>query len=246
MEKKQRNKILKYGALALLLLLVAGLSVTVFNLREALTGSQTINTSLSSDLVKYRNKAGAETTEKALILSNYKALQAVHASDSSEIGRLQKLVKKGTISATIIKNQTSGTAAGTTTVTFTSNPVTFVNTGDSVPNVTTNPCDTVYPEYSYSDSTKWADISVKATKDSTNVKYKFRNHYEITQENKKTGVWPFRKTSPIVMVKNLNPHTETTQIASYAVQPPKTGRKTAVISGAALFIGILAGIFIAK
>lgn len=238
MEKKQRNKILKYGPIALLLLLVAGLSVTVFNLRQALTGSKTINEALSSDLVKYRDKSGAETTEKALILSNYRALQAVHASDSSEIGRLQKLVKKGTISATIIKNQTSGTAAGTT-------HVTFVNTGDSLPNVT-NPCDTVYPEYSYSDSTKWADISVKATKDSTQVKYKFRNEYEITQENKKTGVWPFRKTSPIVMVKNLNPHTETTQIASYAVQPPKTGGKTAVISGAALFIGILAGIFIAK
>lgn len=236
--KLKKKKIFRAGILALLLLLVAGLMLHIIDIKGQLAASLSTNTALSTDMVKYRDKSGAEITEKALILSNYKALKAIHASDSSEIGRLQKLVKKSTISATIIRNQTTGTAAGTTSVTF-------VNNTDSLRNVT-GPCDTIYPIYNYADSTKWADISVRATKDSTQVKYRFRNEYEITQENKKEGIWPFRRKTPVVMVRNLNPYTETTQISSYAVATPKNGAKTATLTGVAALIGIIAGIFIAK
>lgn len=238
----KQKKIIKTAVIAVLLLIMLGEYFALFNLNRQLQSAQSVNDALSGDVKKYRDKSGAEVTEKNLILGNYKQLQKIRASDSSEIGRLQKLVTKLTISVNILKSRTGGVSSGTTEVVFV--PVTNGNDDDSLMNVT--PCDTVYPIYKYQDSTKWVNLKVKASKDSTHVEYKVFNEYEISQEFKKTGIWPFRKQQPIVKVRNLNPNTETIGISSYAVQQPKNGGKIAVITGVTAFIAFVAGILIAK
>lgn len=239
MEISNQNKNKVIGILAILFLLLAiFFGLWADRLQGKLAGAQSINNALEADVVKYRDKSGAEITEKNLILSDYKTLKAIHARDSSEISRLQQIVNKRTISATILRTSTTGTSVGTTSVTF-------VTKEDSLPKLTL-PCDTVYPEYSYSDSTKWAKIKVKSTKDSTKVSYKFFNEYDITQEMKKSGIWPFRKFTPIVKVRNLNPNTETIGISSYAVKPKNHAGRTATIAGISAVFAFVAGVFLAK
>lgn len=236
METSNRNKAIKYGALALLLLLLGGCFIIINNLKQELAGSKSTVEALSNDIVKHIDKTGAEVSEKKMILSSYKALKSIHASDSSEIGRLKKLVNKNTISGTIISNNTSGHVTGHTEIVFLKD----TSARASIP------CDTVYPIYKDSVADKWAIVKTIATKDSIRTDYKIFNEYEITQELKKEGNWPFRRKVPTVKVRNLNPHTETTAIASYAVQVPKTGKKTATIAGVAAALAFIAGFLIAK
>jgi hypothetical protein len=249
MLNEKQKKYSKYALLALLLLLISGMALVINNLQGQLSLEKNNTDALSADMVKYRDKWGSEISEKQLILGTYKSLQAIHASDSSTIGQLQKLVNKTTLSATIIKNTTSGILTGTTNVTFGNKP-------DSLTKLT-DPCDGLFPTYqaeikdsSYVESKKrfivWSSFSILSNKDSTHIDYKINNELDITQEYKKEGAWPFRRKVPIVKIKNLNPHTQTNEIASYVTQVPKTGKKTAIIAGFSLALGIIAGIFIAK
>lgn len=245
---KQKKRI-KYGLLALLLLLMGGMAIIINKLQSQLSVEKNNIEALSTDMVKYRDKWGSEVSEKQLILGTYKSLQAIHAADSSTIGQLQKLVNKNTLSATIIKNTTSGVLTGSTNVTFGNKP-------DSLRKLT-NPCDTVFPTYnavikdsSYLESKKrfvvWSSFKIASNRDSTHIDYKINNEFDITQEYKKEGRWPFKRKVPIVKIKNLNPHTETNEIASYVTQVPKTGKKTAVIAGVSLVLGIIGGVLLAK
>lgn len=246
MEHKQK-KAVKYSIYAVLFLLIGGCFLYIGKLKQKITSGKITIEALSNTMVKYRDKNGAEVTEARLILSSYKDLKALHVSDSSTIGRLQNLVNKNTISATAIKNTTSGTITGKTKITFKN--VSLGNNRDTLPiltEVVTMPCDTVYPEYQDSITSKWANMNVLATKDSIKVDYTVFNEYEISQEYKKEGNWPFRKKVPIVKIKNLNPHTVTTEIASYAVQVPKTGKKITTIAAVAAGLGFLTALFIVK
>lgn len=239
------------GVIILLLILTIGLMLHLGNIKRNVTSLSSINTALSNGLVKFRDKTHSEIAQKSLILANYKTLQSIHASDSSEIGRLQQIVKKGTIAATILKNNTHGTLTGTTNVTF-------GNKHDSVPKIT-YPCDSIpMPQYqahledsTYNETTKkyvvWGKMDVIATNDSTHVNYTINNEFDITHEIKKEGFWPFRKRTPIVQVKSLNPHTETNQIMSYAVPPsPKPVGAIAAGTTAAALIGFILGVVLTR
>ena len=246
MTSHKKNDIIKYGVIILLLLLFGSSLYVIQNLKAELTGSKSTIEAVSNEMTKYRDKSGLEVAQKQMILTSYKALKAIHASDSSEIGRLQKIIDKNTLSATILGNKTTGKVTGKTTVTFNQgNPKNFIVTDPKVIDID-YPCDTVYPTYRDSVSDKWATVETTANRDSIVTEYSIRNEYEITQEYKKVGKWPFRNKVPYIMVKNLNPHTETTEISSYAVQVPKTGKKMAIVAGASAVIGLIIGVIIAK
>jgi len=239
---QKRNKYIKYALLLLLLLLLGGGYSYINHLKNQISGNKSTIEALSNDITKHIAKDGTETAEKNLILSSYKDLKAIHAADSSTIGKLKKLVSKNTISATIVSNVTKGSANGKTEIIFKDKTLAL----DTSKHQSTIPCDTVYPEYKTDIKDKWTDINVVATKDSTHVDYKLFNEYEIKQEIKKTGTWPFRKKTPMISVHNLNPHTETTKIASYAVQVPKQGKKIAIISGLSALAGFIGAIILIK
>lgn len=236
MEANKRNNLIKYILLLLLLLLLGGCLLYINNLKNSLANSKTTIEAISTNIKKHRDKTGAEISEKELILSSYRALKALHVSDSSEIGRLQGIVNKNTMSATILKNSTSGHKSGTTEIVFIRDTI----------KGTALPCDTIYPTYKTKISDKWTNMKIAASKDSIQVDYKFFNEYEITQEFKKEGKWPFRHKVPEVRVRNLNPYTQTDQISSYAVQVPKQGKKLITVAGISLGIGILTGFILAK
>ena len=139
---------------------------------------------LSGQLKKSIDKNGVETAEKRLIMLEYKAMQKLHVSDSSDIGRLQKIINKKTISAAILKTSTGGTLTGKTNITY--------NIIDSMP------CP--MPVYADTLKDKWSEVAVTATKDSINLKYTIINEYEFIQEFKKEGRWPFKHTVPVVKV----------------------------------------------
>lgn len=202
---------------------------------------------LSSTLKKTIDKNGIETAEKRLILLDYKTLKKLHASDSSEIGRLQKIVNRYTLSATIVNTTTKGTLTGHSV------NVTFGNKADSLPKLTNEqseafgfPCDTIYPTYTDTLRDKWSDIAVAANKDSISVIYSVKNEFEFTQEYTKEGRWPFRKSVPVVKVRSLNPNTTTTGISSYAVPTKSTGKKVAGIGAIMLGLGFIAGAILTR
>ena len=243
MDSNKKNNIAKYAVIILLLLLFASSLYVIQNLKAELAGSKSTIEAVSNEMTKFRDKSGLEVAEKQMILTSYKALKAIYANDSSEIGRLQKIITKNTLSATILGNKTTGKVTGKTNITF--NQGHPKNTDPLVVDID-YPCDTVYPTYRDSVGDKWSTIETVANRDSITVEYTIRNEYEITQEFKKVGNWPFRKQTPFVKVKNLNPHTETTEISSYAVQVPKTGKKMAIVAGASAILGLIIGVFIAK
>jgi hypothetical protein len=185
--------------------------------------SQAVITALSNELTKTVNKYGQETSQKNVLVMSVSALKSIHASDSSEIGRLQKIVNKKTSSATALSSTTSGTLRGKPHISFKQDTIINYNLV----------CDTIYPVYKDTLRDQWTNITIEASKDSTVVKYTAYNEYNITQQTKKQGKWPFRKKVAVVTVQNLNPNTKTNGVSSFSVPEPKVGKAVAggVVSG---------------
>jgi hypothetical protein len=203
---------MKYKVLPGLLLIAVIVIVCLFcnkcEHKSDLAKKDLIINAVNGELRKSVDKQGRETTRANIIVASYKELQNIHATDSSEIGRLKKLVDKRTTSAIVVSSTTSGSVSGVTSITI-------------VDSLQRN-CDTVFPEYKTSIHDKWQDFEITAKKDSIHLDYKIWNEYDYKQTIEKQGKWPFRKDVPIVQVLNLNPHTKTDKIASYAVDVPKS------------------------
>lgn len=165
----------------------------------------------SDSLHKTINALGHEKTTTALLHGSVENLKAINSSKDKALAELQKIVDKKTISATVLGTSTSNTVTSTTTV---------------ISHDTVVKKDTVYiyPEYELKrDSSKWHDISAKATRDSFSVHYKVFNEYEIKQSwQKQKGLKKlFSSDVPVVSVLNLNPHTETRELKSFELKPKK-------------------------
>lgn len=179
---------------------------------------------LNSAMKTTIDEKGVETAKMNSLNVSYKELKKLHFKDSSTIAELKKIVDKKTSSAVIIKNHTSGSVTGTTTIT----KIDTIKPG----------CDSIFPTYESSINDKWSDFKIKANKDSIHLDYTIKNEFQFKQKTEKQGKWPFRKTTPIVEVKSLNPHTRTDEIASYAVSVPKP-KKLAIFGAGAATSAIL-------
>lgn len=208
---------------------------------------------MQDELQTYKDKDSLNHGKIDLLYGDIANFKSLKVKDSSEIARLQKLVDKNTISATVFTSSTSNTVTGHTTVTFagTSSSVgsSSASTGGSV--ITTNDsrhkhcCDScTLPIYSTKYENKWENMNVIASKDSIQVKYKVFNDFSIVQKFEKRGKWPFRQDIPIIDVTNNNPHTETISLRAFTVEPPKPKRGRWFIAGGVA--GLLAGFFIFK
>ncbi len=199
--------------------------------------SQSVNEVLTEDFKTVTNEKGEEIATRKLIQASYFGLKNIHANDSSEIGRLKKLIDSKTFSATIIQNTTSVHDHGKTIVSF---------PADSIkPNIKDHTrYDTIYPTYTYKDSTKWQQVSITANRDSTDVTCLVHNEFDITQTIEKQGKWPFRKKVAVIKVVNKNPNTKTKELISYEAKQPK--RHIALIAGISAVIGFLTAILILK
>jgi hypothetical protein len=188
-------------------------------------------------LHKKINKDGTETSSTALLYGSIENLKKLHASDSSALGKLQKLVDKLTISATILSTSTSGTTSSSTVIAARD---TVRSKKDSLIYV--------YPEYTLKrDSSKWEDISAFANKDSFVVHYSIFNEYAFKQDWQKQGTGIKKILSqriPIVSVTNLNPHTQTRELQSFSVKPKKHSRLKHFVMGG--MVGVIGTYIVLK
>lgn len=186
------------------------------------------NASMDS-LHKERDKLGREKTTTALLYGDVESLKKLNASKDSTLAKLQKLVNKHTISATVFSTSTGNTVSSGTMV----KTETIIVKGDSV---------FIYPVYSTKFKNRWEDFDITADRDTFLISYKVFNEYEYKQEFKRQGF--LKPRAPVVSVTNQNPNTETLELKSFAVKPDKRSRWKNIAIGAVA--GLAAGYVIFK
>lgn len=162
-----------------------------------------------------RNKNGEEVAKNILILADRDAFKKMYFAKDSDYQRLQKMVDKNTLSATLIKNTTSFTGTTKTEIKWDTVEV----EGEKI-----------YPTYITSFKNKWISDTIIANKDSTELRLKVYNEYEIIQ-NWERPKW-YKQKQPMIEVTNKNPYTETTTLKSFAVATPPKKRALFFVLGA--------------
>lgn len=194
-----------------------------YKLKEVAAMYDAVNDSIH----RYKTKQGQDSVEKKLLYGSLEALNALSLEKGSEIEKLRKLVNKNTISASTVRTETHGVMTSKTEA-----------VRDTI-------CDsTCYPTYYTSYNNKWENVTVLASKDSVKVDYTVFNDFSMTQEMRKEGKWYNPKYVPYVTIKNNNPHTTTTNLQSFAVEPPKQKKGLWLIYGT--IAGVIGGVLIAK
>ena len=179
-------------------------------------------------LIKTVNALGQEKTTTTLMYGEVNNLLKLNSQKDSSIAKLQKLVGKNTISATLFGTSTSGSVTIATTSVKPNDTVIVVK--DSIVYLT------IYPEYNLKFSNRWEDFNITARKDTFLLNYKIFNEFSFTQEWQKQGKGIkslFAEKIPVVTVTNLNPKTETIELKSFAVKPKKYSRIKNILMGAA-------------
>lgn len=186
----------------------------------------------ANDTLKTKvNSRGEQTAEIKALYGTLAQLQELHAKDSSTIWKLQKLVSKQTLAATVLKTETAGTVEGKTIIIYSKD-------------TTCNLDKKCYPTYVDTVVNRWENMTVFANKDSIKVKYKVFNDFSVENKFEKVGKWPFRKNELKVQVLNHNPRTQTKELQSFVVQTPKPKRGRWLLVG--LAGGFVGGIFLVK
>lgn len=182
-------------------------------------------------LHKFRNSFGQEEIKTKLLYGTISDLKKLGSSKDSSIQKLLALVNKKNISATVLSTTTSSTTTSGTAV-------------SAKDTIRKDSLVYIYPEYKFNKGdtlkNKWEQIYATANKDSFHLHYKIFNEFDITQryEKQKIKTKLFKQKVAMVNVVNLNPKTETRELKSFAVAPPK--QKTGIVFVA----GVLAGIII--
>lgn len=186
----------------------------------------------NDSLHKEVNQKGQEITSTQLILADYNTLKnKLHVSDST-VKKLQQLITKKTISATVLNTNT--TDNGTTSTTTIKTEIELRH--DTV---------FVYPTYQSKWSERWSTGTITASKDSVSRSITLYNEYQINQSYERTGKGIgkyFKQRTPMVEVTNINPYTTTTALKSYALAPDKRSKKRAFVAGILLGVAGMMGI----
>jgi len=171
-------------------------------------------------LYQSRKELSRQITTTTLLYGKISDFKTLHASDSSALGKLQKLVDKLTISATYLKTVTDNKFSAVT------QNITARDTIKKDSSIY------VYPEYSTCYSNRWERFIAKANKDTFNIEYKVFNEFELSQKWKRNGI--FKRKTPIAEITNLNPHTETLEYKTFTIREDKSNRLRDVFIGAAV------------
>lgn len=196
------NSHIKERAFGYLLLLVAILSALLLRTCNKASDAQSnadAYRAANDTLHKTIDERGREVTETRLMLVDYNSIKhELHTADST-VRKLQALVDKNTIGATVLNTTTHD--AGTTHTTVSNS--TIVTRHDTV---------FVYPTYSTTWAERWSNGSITANKDSVHRDVRMINEYDIKQSYQRNGDGLssyFRQRVPVVQVTNLNPFTTT-------------------------------------
>jgi len=185
-------------------------------------------------LVTYVNEKGQHVATIAALQGTVADLKHLNAGKDSALLRLQQLVDKHTASATV-----HGTVTGNT---FTSG--TNIQKYDTIRGK--NDTLTLRPTYVTNYFNKWERFKIIASPDSFHVDYKVFNEYDYqVRYNKKK--W-YKSRVPEIIVTNINPHTETLELKTYTVTPPKHQKKIVFLGGliSGIAISMATGYFVSN
>jgi len=170
-----------------------------------------------SELNKYKNNSGQETSTIIALQADYHELQQMNDRLNGTIADLKKQVSKKSETVIIQKVITTDTIYVNTTV------------------IDSTKC---HLQAHYND--EWAAIDVDINKDSASVNYSVTNRFVHKQQWRRKNIF----TTPVLegSVTNLNPHTSTQEYISYKKKAPKrTGVKVAIF-----IAGLVGGVMIAR
>lgn len=199
------------------------------NLQTQVQTYSAANAGMQKDI----NKLGQEVTKTKLIVSDYDIIKHKLESSDSTVNKLQQIIDKHTISATVLNTTTHDHGSSSTTIT---------GHGDAV---VRHDSVFIYPMYKSQWKERWSEGTITANKDSISRSVFFFNEYDIKQSYQLDGHGLgkyFRQRVPTVEVVNINPNTKTSDLKSYSLQPDKKPKRRAFVIGGAIGAAILYGI----
>lgn len=231
--KEENNKKSNSSSWAWLLVAILGiLLVRTCNKASEAVANAKMYESANDTLTRRYNERGEEiTTTKLIMATNADEFKHnLHIKDST-IKKLQELVDKHTITATVLNTTTHEHGTTGTTITKTET----VLKHDTV---------FVYPTYSSTWSERWSNGTITASKDSISRNISMLNEYDIKQSYERNGTGLgkyFKQRVPTVEVTNKNPFTTTTALKSYTLAPDKKTKRRAFIVGIIMGAGAMIG-----
>jgi hypothetical protein len=191
--------------LSIALIVMVVLFYTQCEQNESLKEENTLHINSDAELKEYKNKEGLYVSQIAILTTEREKDFLKFKSKDSTILKLQEAVEeyKGKLRSVTIHSGTTSSSGGSITV---------ISKTDTIRK---DSLIYLYPTYESKWSNKWEIGSIKATKDSVFRDIKINNEYEITIGNVKNGM--FKKKTSEVIVKNLNPNTQTTELKTYEV-----------------------------
>lgn len=218
---EQKNNIKSYIIIALLICAMLLFNRSC-NKSQEVDGIKTANESAMDSMHKKINEQWQEITTTKLIVADYKTIKNKLFSSDSTIKKLQAIIDKHTISATILNNQTND--KGTTATT-----IIKWETIDSL----------VYPVYETTWNEQWSKGKITASNDSIHREVTLFNEFAIKQSyEKQKGLKGFLKPRVAqIEITNKNPMTITTAVKSFSVEPDKNHRGRVLITGIVIGFG---------
>lgn len=193
--------------IALPVLFIAVIVLAFSNMRSCTNAREfgKLYNASAGELQTSRNNLGQEKATNALLYGEVSDLKKLNAGKDSTLSRLQELVNRKTISATVFNTITSSSVSSAT-VTEVYDTV-FIDTCKAL----------LYPRYTTNFENDWERFNITATKDSFDIDYSVFNRYEFKQEWERYGFLKTKKRA-ITGVLNLNPNTETKELQTFTVQ----------------------------
>lgn len=198
--------------------------------RNTSTSGNIDNKALSDTLRTYRDKENKHVAEIKVLEGSIDDLKRQITTKDSTIIWLQSVVNRKTRSATVAGITTNGSITTVPTIYYIPIP------SDS------GKCDTIYAEYRSHYEDEWITLNTIANRYSVKSDYAVRNKLEIVQEYRNNGL--FKPKDFVVQIRNLNPHTETTELRSFSIPRRKPNRILWLMIGVG--VGVSSSIILLK
>ena len=202
----------KNAAIGILVIIVILLLMTQCEKDRTWKANQDALVSVYTDSLKtWKDKDGSNMARISVLeTSSEKDFLAIK-TQKEEIIRLQKLVKNNNLgtngSATVLTTQGSYSTSVKPTITFPKSVL-----------PEKQPCDTIYPIYEAPFGDEWVHGVVRATSDSIDVGFKYRDMFDLVIGEEKSGFLGLGKPKPFADVKSYNPYTEIKEYRTYRVK----------------------------
>ena len=189
---------------------------------------QQMTTNQTDTLKITRNAANEQIATIGVLQGTVSDLKKLNSDKDARLQHLKNITDEYTISANVLDNSTSNNIVTDTVI------VACYDT------IRKDSMVYVYPVYSTNYSNRWERFTVDASRGAIKIKYKVYNVFDIVTSYNKPSWYKLRV--PEITVVNANPNTETLELKSFVVLPPKNQKLYVFLGG--LCSGILTTAYI--